>query len=75
MVSWNPSAVHFGSGVFINGAPVNPVTQLPEASSETTITKEIWVDFKFNDEISALNLLSKLKEELPKIIDKVYSLM
>lgn len=26
MVSWDPSAVRFGSGVFINGAPVNPTT-------------------------------------------------
>lgn len=46
-VSWNPSSVRFGSGVHIHGAPVDPSTQMPVPSGAQTITKTIWVDFKF----------------------------
>lgn len=72
-VSWNPSCVRFGPGVFINGAPVNPFTQMPESTPDTTIRKEIWVDFQFNGKISALPLLEKIKSEIPIIIKEVYS--
>lgn len=72
MVAWNPAAVKFGSGVFINGAPVNPATQMPMPTSETTVVRERWVDFLFLSSISALPLLGKLKADLSKIIEKVY---
>lgn len=74
-VSWDPSAVIFGSGVSINGAPVNPITQLPVSTPTTIITKEIWVDFRFNDSISALPLLKKIYEEIPIIVESIYKLM
>jgi hypothetical protein len=71
-VSWNPSGVQFGSGVFINGAQVNPHTQMPVSTPETTVTKEIWVDFRFNDKVSALPLLKKIHDEIPKIVNDIY---
>ena len=46
-VIWNPSAVRFGSGVHIGGAPVDPKTQLPVPSPQQTISREIWVAFNF----------------------------
>src|SRR3989338_7969246 len=60
--SWNPVAVKFGAGAFINSARVNPLTQLPVSTPETRITKEIWVDFRFNNLISALPLLKQISE-------------
>jgi len=74
-VSWNPSAVKFESGVFINGALVNPLTQMPVPTPETTVTKQIWIDFRFNDSISALPLLKKIHNEVPKIIEEIYKLL
>ena len=74
-VSWDPSAVKFGSGVFINGAPVNPNTQLPVSTPETTLTMEKWIDFRFNNSISALPLLKKIHEEISIIIESIYKLL
>ena len=74
-VSWNPSSVSFGSGVYINGAPVNPHSQMPINTPETTITKEIWVDFLFDRNINALALIKKVKGEFPKIISKAYKIL
>ncbi len=44
-VSWDPSSVKFGSGVFIHGVPVDPATQrvVPHPSVEERI--ETWVSF------------------------------
>lgn len=74
-VSWDPGAVRFGSGVWINSAPVDPATQMPISTPETIVTREIWVDFRFNNTISALPLLKKIYDEIPKIIDEVYKLL
>lgn len=69
-VNWDPSAVTFGSGVFIGGIPVNPQTQLPNPSNTQTVTIETWVDFQFEDiNVSALWLT---KESL-KQISQIYS--
>jgi len=65
----------FESGVFINGALVNPLTQMPVPTPETTVTKQIWIDFRFNDSISALPLLKKIHNEVPKIIEEIYKLL
>lgn len=62
--SWNPKNTLFGSGVSINGAPVNPLTQMPISTPETTIRKEIWVDFPLG--VSALPFL---KQSLTKVRD------
>lgn len=76
-VSWNPGSVRFGSGVYINGAPVNPVTQMPISTPETTIRKEIWVDFLFDGTLispgfpAGISALPFLKQSLTKVRDIV----
>lgn len=83
-VSWDPNSVRFDSGVYINGAPVNPSTQMPINTPDTTITKEIWVDFIFDgssissdfpQNISALPFLKKCFENVPKIISDIENIM
>lgn len=83
-VSWDPNSVRFGSGVYINGAPVNPLTQMPINTPDTIITKEIWVDFIFDgtaissdfpQNVSALPFLKKCLEMVPKIISDVENAM
>jgi hypothetical protein len=57
-VSWNPSAVKFGSGVLIGGVPVNPSTQMPISDPRLKVTKTTWVDFQFDGiGVSAIALL------------------
>ena len=73
--AWNPSAVRFGAGVFINGAAVNSHSQLPEKVSGVTVTKEIWVDFTFDDGNSVLSLLRTIKEQLPLIVLEIEKLV
>lgn len=75
MASWNPAAVKFGAGAFINGALVNHVTQLPAVTPETKVTRETWVDFRFNNSISALPLLKQISETIPTMIETVYQLL
>lgn len=74
-VSWDPSAVRFGQGVFINGASVNPLTQLPVSTPLTTITREVWISFLFMDNIDAFSMLKKIKEEIPIIVNETYKLL
>lgn len=75
-VSWNPNAVQFGNGVFINGAMVNPITQMPVNSLNNTVTKEIWVDFVFdNTNISALSLLNQSVAGVKNITTQIYELL
>ena len=60
MVSWNPGAVTFGSGVFINGVPVNPQTQMPVPHPSRKVERFTWVDFRFAGiDVSALQLLKQ----------------
>jgi hypothetical protein len=67
-VNWNPSAVTFGSGVFIGGVPVNPQTQLPNPSNNQTVTIETWVDFQFEDiSVSALWLTNESLKQISQI--------
>jgi len=59
-VSWNPSSVKFGSGVYIGGVPVNPNTQLPIPHPSQKVEIITWVDFKFRGiNVSALWLLKE----------------
>jgi hypothetical protein len=68
-ISWNPTAVKFGSGVFIGGVPVNPQTQMPQPSSSQIVTRQIWVDFKFEGiNISALTLLKESLKGIKEIV-------
>ncbi len=74
-VSWNPDKVKFGSGVFINNGRVDPASQLPASIPSTIVKKEIWVDFKFNNKISVLPLLEKIKDNIPVITKRVYKII
>lgn len=59
-VSWNPSAVKFGSGVYIGGVPVNPNTQMPIPHPSQKVEIITWIDFKFQGiNVSALWLLKE----------------
>ncbi len=71
-VNWDPSAVTFGSGVFIGGVPVNPQTQLPNHSNTQTVTIETWVDFQFEDiNVSALWLTKESLNQITKIYNEL----
>ncbi len=76
-VSWDPSGVIFNNGVYINDAPINPASQMPIETPETTITREIWVDFVFDDDkkISVIGLIKNIKEKLPEIVEKIFSIL
>lgn len=72
-VSWNPSAVKFGSGVFIGGVPVNPSTQMPVPSPSQKVERIIWVDFRFDGiNESALGLLRQSLDGISKIAADTY---
>jgi hypothetical protein len=69
-VSWNPSGVKFGPGVYIGGVPVDPKTQMPIPSDTQTVTIQTWVDFHFEDiNVSAI----WLTQESLKQIEQLYS--
>jgi len=71
-VSWNPSAVKFGSGIFIGGVPVNPNTQMPNPSETQTVTIETWVDFQFEDiNVSAIWLTRESLNQIKTIYDSL----
>lgn len=72
-VNWDPSAVKFGSGVFIGGVPMNPSTQMPVSSPSQKVERIIWVDFRFDgiDE-SALGLLRQSLDGISKIAADTY---
>lgn len=71
-VSWDPNSVRFGSGVYIQGVPVNPQTQMPIPSPTQTITKTIWVDFKFDGiDISVLGLLQDALKGIKSIVEQI----
>lgn len=69
-VSWDPSAVKFGSGVFIGGVPVDPTTQMPAPNPRLEVTKTTWVDFRFDG--LGVSAIALLKDSLAGIkqIDK-----
>lgn len=71
-VSWDPSAVKFGSGVFIGGVPVNPHTQMPNPSETQTVTIETWVDFQFEDiNVSAIWLTRESLKQIKTIYESL----
>lgn len=68
-VSWDPSAVTFGSGVWLAGEPVNPVTQRTASTVET-----IYVDWLFDDlGVSALRTLEEIQTKLVPAVHDVSS--
>lgn len=67
-VSWNPSGVRFGSGVWIGGVPVNPSTQMPVPDRRLKVTKTVWVDFHFDGiGVSAISLMQEALEGVKAI--------
>lgn len=75
-VSWDPSSVTFGPGVFIGGVPVNPANQLPIPHPSQTVQKTIWVDFQFSGiGVSALSLLSDALSGIADITNRVYAII
>lgn len=61
-VSWIPAQVQFGPGVFINGVPIDPRTQLPYPSPSQRVEITTWVGIEFTG--SKLGVLPTLKEIL-----------
>jgi len=47
-VEWSPANVRFGSGVRINGVPVDPRTQMPVPSPLQTVTVMVYVGWTFS---------------------------
>lgn len=79
-VSWDPGSVRFGSGVFINGAPLNPSTQMPVSTPDTIVQKEIWVDFVFDgssissDFPQGVSVLPFLKKSMQSVLNIIVDL-
>jgi hypothetical protein len=67
-VSWNPSGVRFGSGVWIGGAPVNPATQRIVPTPGLTENIDIWVGFLVADHnVNAAGLCNQACAEVRRI--------
>lgn len=59
-VSWFPKSVKFGRGVFIQGVPIDPSTQMPVPDPSQKVQRIIWVDFRFADlNVSVVELLKE----------------
>lgn len=65
-VSWDPSAVTFGSGVFIGGAPVDPRTQMPTG---VPTTETIFVGWRFQK--PAVEVMTTLRDLVQLVSDAV----
>lgn len=67
----------------INGVEITNETITPESDinylnsrfPELDIKQETWVDFKFGDTVSALPLIKKIHDEVPVIINHIYTLI
>lgn len=71
-VSWDPSAVKFGSGVFIGGVLIDPNTQIPNPSDTQIVTIETWVDFQFEDiNVSAIWLTRESLKQIQTIYNNL----
>jgi hypothetical protein len=71
-VSWDPSAVKFGKGVYIGGVPVDPSTQMPIPHPSQEVQRIIWVDFHFRDiPGSAIGLLEQSLKGVERITFEV----
>lgn len=66
-VSWKPVSVRFGGGVWINGVPVDPVTQEP-AGTQTII----YVDWLFRQpQVSALATLEAVQTGIRPALEDI----
>jgi len=70
-VSWDPSSVRFGKGVYIGGVSVDPSTQMPIPHPSQKVERIIWVDFHFEGiPGSALVLLRSALNGVEEITSK-----
>lgn len=75
MVIGRGASISIGGARIFGGQTINANSQQIFGDPALTIKKEIWVDFKFNDSISALPLLKKIHDEIPVIIFNIYKLL
>jgi hypothetical protein len=72
-------SITIGDKAIPGGQILSPSSEQVRADEGLSVKKEIWVDFKFvinNDEtISALELMDKIRSDLPKIIEKIYGMI
>lgn len=75
-VSWNPSGVKFGSGVYIGGVLVNPESQMPIPHPSQEVKIINWVDFRFKGiNVSAITLLKNSLDGISKIAEDICNLL
>ena len=65
-ISWNPSAVRFGSGVSVTGARIDPRTQMPVPTQGVNVKEVTWVSFHFEDG-NGENALSFCKDAISAV--------
>lgn len=72
--------IGLGGSVSIGGAKLTPGQKISANSEQVfgdqrlEVKKEIWVDFQFNGNISALRLLKQVCEKIPEMIENIYKL-
>lgn len=69
------ASVSLGGATIQSGQIISPDSSLILGDPRLNVRKEIWVDFKFNNSISALSLLKKIKENTPNIIEEIYKIL
>ncbi len=75
-VSWNPSAVKFGSGVRVFGAPVDPTSQRIVPTPGLIERQEVWVGFELDGYgLNALTFCKEALERTKKLLDDMMSVM
>lgn len=69
------ASISLGGATIMEGQTISPNSQQIYGDPRLKVKKEIWVDFLLNATISALPLLKKIHDEIPKMIDQVYKLL
>ena len=69
------TSISLGGAVIPGGQVISPDSSLIFGDPRLNVKKEIWVDFRFNDSISALPLLKNINDNLSTIVDEVYKLI
>ena len=72
VVEWDPGAVTFGTGVWIGGVPVDPLTQRPVPSPTQEVTEIIYVGWNFvNPNVPVLPTLESLSRLIVEAVSDV----
>lgn len=75
MVIGRGASISIGGARIFGGQTINAHSQQIFGDSALTVKKEVWIDFRFNNSISALPLLKKINDEIPVIISNIYKLL